>query len=153
MQFLYVSFRYSERETFPGEVLVLREISFLILSSLVRTSDLFSHLILKTSIFIEDFPGNKHSRLTNQSQIIAYTFITNQMLLSRFVREYPFHVANHNIGTILFKYPSPRIVGEYFFSLKPKQKSRSGWLVGWLMVFYGISAFLGNLMPNSFLYK
>ena len=26
-----------------------------------------------------------------------------------------------------------------------------GWLVGW--VFYGVSTFVGYLMPNSFLYK
>ena len=28
-----------------------------------------------------------------------------------------------------------------------------GWLVGWLVGFYGISTFVGYLMPNPFLYK
>ena len=28
-----------------------------------------------------------------------------------------------------------------------------GWLVGWLVRFYGISTFVGYLMPNPFLYK
>ena len=27
------------------------------------------------------------------------------------------------------------------------------WLVGWLVGFYGISTFVGYLMPNPFLYK
>ena len=27
------------------------------------------------------------------------------------------------------------------------------WLVGWLVVFYGISTFVGYLMPKSFSYK
>ena len=27
------------------------------------------------------------------------------------------------------------------------------WLVGWLVGFYGISSFVGYLMPNLFLYK
>ena len=28
-----------------------------------------------------------------------------------------------------------------------------GWLAGWLFVFYGISTFIGYLMPNQFLYQ
>ena len=28
-----------------------------------------------------------------------------------------------------------------------------GWLVDWLVRFYGISTFVGYLMPNPFLYK
>ena len=71
-----IVFNFSEIEDFAGETLVLGEISFLILLSLVWTSDLFFHQILKTSIFIEDSSGKKHSRLANQSQIILYTFTT-----------------------------------------------------------------------------
>ena len=40
-----------ESETFAGEALVLGDISFLILFSLIWTSDLFSHLTLKTFMF------------------------------------------------------------------------------------------------------
>ena len=56
-----------------SEAFVFGEISFLILLSLVWTSDIISLIILKTSIFIEDFPRNKHSWLDNQSQIILYS--------------------------------------------------------------------------------
>ena len=31
--------------------------------------------------------------------------------------------------------------------------TRLGWLVGWLVGIYGISTFLGYLIPNPFLYK
>ena len=34
---------------------------------------LFSHLTLKTSIFLEDSSANKHSQLANQSQIFLYS--------------------------------------------------------------------------------
>ena len=50
----------SESEAFAGEASVLGEISFLIFLSSGRTSDLFSHLTLKTCIFIEVSHGNKH---------------------------------------------------------------------------------------------
>ena len=79
VQFLYIFIsliRFLESEAFVGEASVLWEISFLILWSLVWTSDLFSLQTLKTSIFIEDFPGNKHSQLVNHSLIILYTFPT-----------------------------------------------------------------------------
>ena len=56
--FLFSNFSLSE--AFAGEVLVLGEISFLILLSLVLTSDVFKYLTLKTSVFIEDSPGNKY---------------------------------------------------------------------------------------------
>ena len=58
---------FSESEALAGETQALGEISFLILLSLVWTSDLFSHFTIKTSIFIEDSPGNKRSCLANQS--------------------------------------------------------------------------------------
>ena len=74
--FFFISFNFSESEAFVGEVLVLGEISFPILLSLVWASDLLSHLTLKTSIFIEDSPKNKHSQLFNQSEIILYKFTT-----------------------------------------------------------------------------
>ena len=47
---------FSKNEAFAGEALVLEEISFLILMYSVWTSDLFFHLILKTSTYIEDSP-------------------------------------------------------------------------------------------------
>ena len=65
-----ILFNLWEREAFAGEI------SFLILLSLIWTLDLFSHVTLKTFIFIKDSPRNKHSQLANQSQIISYTFIT-----------------------------------------------------------------------------
>ena len=71
-----ILFNFSEIEAFASEALILGEISFLILLPLVRISDLFSQLIVKTIIFIKDSLGTKHSRLTNQSQIILYTFMT-----------------------------------------------------------------------------
>ena len=48
------------------------------------TSDFFSYLTLKTSTFIEDSPGNKHSQLANQSQInrillLIFDWSDNQM--------------------------------------------------------------------------
>ena len=36
--------------------------------------------------------------------------------------------------------------GEYAHEVKAKEE----WLVGWLLEFYGISPFVGYLMPNSF---
>ena len=36
--------------------------------------------------------------------------------------------------------------------LEITQKVEEGWLVGWFE-FYGISTFVGYLMPNLFLYK
>ena len=48
-------------EAFAGEALVLGEISFFILLSSVWTLDIVSLLTLKTYIFREDSPGNKHS--------------------------------------------------------------------------------------------
>ena len=47
---------FSESEVFAGEALVLEEISFFILLSLVWTLDLFSYLTLKIFIFIEGSP-------------------------------------------------------------------------------------------------
>ena len=67
---------FSESEAFAVEALVLQKISFLIFLYSVWTSDIFSLLTLKTSIFTEDFPGNKHFWLANQSQIISYSSIT-----------------------------------------------------------------------------
>ena len=77
---LVLSF-YVTRRVMPllEKALILGEIAFIILLSSVWTSDLFSHLThLKTSILIEDSPGNKHSRLANKSQIISYSSITCQ---------------------------------------------------------------------------
>ena len=92
--------QFSKSEAFAGEALVIGEISFLILLSLVWTSDIFSHLTLETSIFIEDSPGNKHSRLANQLQIILYTFTTFSLIQPikctdlRLWEEYPFHASD-----------------------------------------------------------
>ena len=47
-----ILFNFLESEAFSEKAFVLGEISFLILLSLVWTSDFFSHLILKTSILI-----------------------------------------------------------------------------------------------------
>ena len=58
--------QFLESKAFAGEALTFGEISFLILLSLVQTSDIFSHLTLKPSIFIKDSSGNKHSWLANQ---------------------------------------------------------------------------------------
>ena len=33
------------------------------------------------------------------------------------------------------------------------KRSQWGWLVGWLVGFYGISTFVGYLMPNPFSWK
>ena len=57
---------------FFGKALVPREIYFLNLLSSVWTSDIFSLLTLKTYLFffMKDSPGNKHSDLAIQSQII-----------------------------------------------------------------------------------
>ena len=73
---LSIQLNFTDSEAFAGEAFVLRDIYFLILLSLVWTSDIFSPVTIKTSIFIEDSPGNKHSRLTNQSQIISYSSTT-----------------------------------------------------------------------------
>ena len=54
---------FSEIEAFAGEILVLGEIYFLIIPYFVSTSDILSHLTPKSSIFIEDYLGNKCSRL------------------------------------------------------------------------------------------
>ena len=67
---------FSKSEAFARQALILGEISFLIFLYLIWTLDSFSYLTLKTSIFIEDFPRNKHSWLANQSHIILYTFTT-----------------------------------------------------------------------------
>ena len=69
MQCFYVT-NFLESEVFAGEALALREISFLIVLSSDRHR---ISSLLKTLIFIEDFLGNKHSRLANQSQIISYS--------------------------------------------------------------------------------
>ena len=74
VQFFWLNF--SQSEELAGQALVLGEISYLILLSSIWTSDLCSQLTLKTSIFIEDSPGNKHSRLANKSLIISYSFAT-----------------------------------------------------------------------------
>ena len=58
---LSILLNFSENEAFTGEALVLVKIYFFILLSLVQMLDLFSNLTLKTFIFIEDSPGNKHS--------------------------------------------------------------------------------------------
>ena len=63
---------FSESGAFAKEFL---EISFLILFFSVRSSDFLS-LTLKTRIFIEHSPGNKHSRLGNQLQIISHSSTT-----------------------------------------------------------------------------
>ena len=49
--------------------------------------DHFSYLTLKTSIFIEDSPGNKYSRFANESQIIFYTFTTFYKILLLFANQ------------------------------------------------------------------
>ena len=53
-----ILFNFSESSVFTGKAIVLGEISFLIFFYLVWTSDQFSYLTLKASIFIEDSPGN-----------------------------------------------------------------------------------------------
>ena len=95
-----ILFNFLESEAFAGEALVLGEISFFSLLSLVWTLDFFSHLTLKTSIFIVDSPRNKHSQLTNQSQIILYaftTFLTGQPIKYADLclwEEYLFHISD-----------------------------------------------------------
>ena len=73
---VFLSYSIFQRVRLLLERLVLGEISFLVLLSLIWTLDFFSHITLKTSIFIEDSPRNKHSQLANQSQITLYTFTT-----------------------------------------------------------------------------
>ena len=73
---VFLLLNFLESEVFAGKALVLGEISFLILLSLVWTLNIFSLLILKTCIFTKDSAGNKHFRLANQSQIILYSFKT-----------------------------------------------------------------------------
>ena len=65
-----ILFNFSESEVFA------KEISFLIHLFLAWTSDLFSSLTLKSTVFIEDSLENKHSQLANQSWIILYIFNT-----------------------------------------------------------------------------
>ena len=131
--------QFSETEVFAGEALVLGEISFLILLSSVWTTDIFSLLILKTSIFIEDSPGNKHSRLANQSKIISYSttsFRRGQPIKYADLglwKEYPLHISdfnpiNHNIGARLIKGAIPRLLWNYLFSHWPRQKLKV-WLI------------------------
>ena len=74
---------FMECKAFAGEVLVCGEIFFLILSS-VSTLDIFSLLILKTLIFIEDSQVNKHSYwLTNHRSfhilLLLFDESVNQM--------------------------------------------------------------------------
>ena len=45
-----------------------------------------------------------------------------------------------------------RFLNEYFVD-NVLDKQDLIWLVGWLVSFYGISTFVGYLMPNTFLYK
>ena len=125
-----ILFNFLVCEAFAGEALVLSEISFLILLSLVWTSDLFSHLTPKIFIFIEDSPGNQHSQLANQSQIILYTLITFQLVsqsnglfyvcrkcIPSTCQILSGHPIKSQYRDWLIKDPSPCLVGEYFFSL------------------------------------
>ena len=88
-------FNFSQSEAFAGEALVLGEIFLIILLLSVRTSNLSTLLTLKLSIFIENSPKNKHSRLANQSQIISYSFSTfwqanqSNALISVYVKSIP----------------------------------------------------------------
>ena len=61
---------FSENKAFATEI------SFLIPLSSVWTFDIFSLLTLKTSVFIENSLGDKHSWLANQLQIILYSSTT-----------------------------------------------------------------------------
>ena len=109
------------------KLLFLERFIFLFSCLWVWTLDLFSHLTIKTSIFIEDSLGRKHSRLANQSQIILYTFTTfwqvsqsnasvGRVSLPR-IRFRLVIQSNHNIGTWLIMDPRPQLMGKYFFSL------------------------------------
>ena len=133
-----IVFNFSESEAFDGVVLVLGDMSFLIILSFVWTSDLFSRLTLKISIFYRCFSWEKKKIsdwLTNRRSfrilLIPFDASANQIHPStsvgrvslRGIRFWLVIQLNHNIDTWLIKGLSPRFVGEILFSLQPKQKT------------------------------
>ena len=142
-------------------VSLLLEISFLILLSLVWILDLFSHLTLKTSIFIEDSAGNKHSRLVNQSQIILYTFTTFWLVSQSNVLIYFCGQIIPSTYQILIGHPiklqyrglinyesQPTPCGGVFLSLEPKQESKI-WSFNLNMCAKDVVSNWVNALPNQ----
>ena len=114
-----ILFNFSEYEAFAGEALVLGEISFLILLSLVWTSDLFSLLTLKASIFIEDPQSKKKQTFPIGYFVYFYYYLTAQPIkcadLSLW-EKYSFHLSDFNWSsnqTTVYIFTNPSALAGY----------------------------------------
>ena len=69
---------------------------------------------------------------------------------------FPVYLRRVNFSSFLFVFPAPSFFCcSFSLPLYPTLQNLDfdGWLVDWLFGFYGLSTYVGYLMPNLFLYK